>query len=209
MIKYVIFDMGGVIKMQSASPGMSPTKLSFHKLAGYAGVDPEKMLEFIKSAEISVTNGKMSEKEFFDQMKKKLAIKHSSRQLRITVEKYFSEMSRLNRGVVSILKSVKKNYIVGLVTDVYPMHVRSNRKDNIYDHFKYVVTSLEAGQTKAEGSRAFRMILKKMKALPDECVFIDDKEKNLAFAGKLGMKTIHFKNARQLRSELIRLDVRL
>lgn len=37
---------------------------------------------------------------------------------------------------------------------------------------------------------------------PQECVFIDDRELNLECAKQLGMHTIHFQNAPQLRQEL-------
>jgi HAD superfamily hydrolase (TIGR01509 family) len=42
---------------------------------------------------------------------------------------------------------------------------------------------------------------------PSECIFIDDREKNLEQAGVLGISTIHYKNAGQLDRELqLRLE---
>jgi FMN phosphatase YigB (HAD superfamily) len=38
---------------------------------------------------------------------------------------------------------------------------------------------------------------------PDECLFIDDRELNLECAAQLNMRTIHFKDAAQLRRDLL------
>jgi FMN phosphatase YigB (HAD superfamily) len=38
---------------------------------------------------------------------------------------------------------------------------------------------------------------------PEECLFIDDRELNLECAQQLRMRTIHFRNAAQLRRELV------
>jgi putative hydrolase of the HAD superfamily len=48
----------------------------------------------------------------------------------------------------------------------------------------------------------FRIALEVTQRPPEECVFIDDRPLNLENPKKLGMKTIHFQNAEQLRAEL-------
>ena len=50
--------------------------------------------------------------------------------------------------------------------------------------------------------KIFNHVLNSLKINPEESVFIDDKEKNLIFAKKLGIKTILFKNFNQLKEEL-------
>ena len=42
---------------------------------------------------------------------------------------------------------------------------------------------------------------------PEECVFVDDRELNLEVPKRLGMKTIHFRNAAQLEKDLRSLGV--
>ncbi len=53
----------------------------------------------------------------------------------------------------------------------------------------------------------YRMALQVTARAPGECVFIDDRELNLECARLLGMRTIHYQNAAQLREELDRNDV--
>jgi FMN phosphatase YigB (HAD superfamily) len=45
-------------------------------------------------------------------------------------------------------------------------------------------------------------MLKKLNSKPNECIIIDDEESNLLPAKKLGIKTILFKNPKQLKEQL-------
>ena len=53
----------------------------------------------------------------------------------------------------------------------------------------------------------YRIALQVTQREPAECVFIDDRALNLECARELGMHTIHYQNADQLRAELRRLGV--
>jgi HAD superfamily hydrolase (TIGR01509 family) len=48
----------------------------------------------------------------------------------------------------------------------------------------------------------YRIALKVTQRPAAECVFIDDRPLNLENPRKLGMKTVHYQNAEQLRAEL-------
>jgi len=49
----------------------------------------------------------------------------------------------------------------------------------------------------------YRLVLQTTQRTPEECVFIDDREVNLECPRELGINTILFKDASQLRAELI------
>ena len=53
----------------------------------------------------------------------------------------------------------------------------------------------------------YRIALDVTQSAPERCVFIDDRVPNLESAARLGMRTIHFQNAAQLRQELGRHGV--
>jgi len=53
----------------------------------------------------------------------------------------------------------------------------------------------------------YRLALGVTQRAPEECMFIDDRALNLESARRLGMGTIHFQNAAQLREELSRHGV--
>jgi len=48
----------------------------------------------------------------------------------------------------------------------------------------------------------YRLALEVTQRRPEECLFIDDRALNLDCARQLGMRTVHFQNAAQLRQEL-------
>ncbi|HUT16633.1 MAG TPA: HAD-IA family hydrolase [Anaerolineae bacterium] len=48
----------------------------------------------------------------------------------------------------------------------------------------------------------YRLTADRMGLLPEECVFVDDKERNTAVAEKLGMQAIVFRSAAQLMRQL-------
>jgi putative hydrolase of the HAD superfamily len=49
----------------------------------------------------------------------------------------------------------------------------------------------------------YKLALEVTQRSPDECLFIDDRELNLECAAQLNMRTIHFKDAAQLRRDLL------
>ncbi|MCB0545929.1 MAG: HAD-IA family hydrolase, partial [Saprospiraceae bacterium] len=53
----------------------------------------------------------------------------------------------------------------------------------------------------------YRILLDRYEVSPSEAVFIDDSLKNVEAAEALGIRSIHFQGAGQLRSELGRLEV--
>ncbi len=208
MIKCIIFDIGGVLILSSSRVSTSPSLSAFKELAKNEGIRPADIVNYVRNNDLKLLNGKMTEYEFFNMIKSKFNLKETPRQLLDIFISHYRRLSKLNSPVVRIIKSLKKNYRVYALTDVYPMHVRENKEQGVYRIFDYVLTSLEAGQAKLEGKQGiYRMMLKRLKAKPQECVMIDDKKKNLIAPKKLGMKTIQFRNAVLLKRDLKKIGV--
>lgn len=55
----------------------------------------------------------------------------------------------------------------------------------------------------------YRLALQITQRAPEECLFVDDRPLNLECARRMGVRTIHYQNARQLREELCRNGVAL
>jgi HAD superfamily hydrolase (TIGR01509 family) len=66
--------------------------------------------------------------------------------------------------------------------------------------------SFEVGSRKPE-KKIFRVLLSKYHLKPAECVFIDDRDFNLVPAKEIGLKTILFKNPKQLEKDLRKIGV--
>ncbi|MBI2112015.1 HAD-IA family hydrolase [Candidatus Woesearchaeota archaeon] len=80
------------------------------------------------------------------------------------------------------------------------------KKIDLSQYFDIILVSymVKARKTEKEG---FEYLIKKIGAKPKEIVFLDDSEKNLLAAAKLGINTILFKNKEQLIRELKKLEV--
>lgn len=72
--------------------------------------------------------------------------------------------------------------------------------------FQEVIYSFEAKLSKPNKD-LFMLMLQKLEAKPQECLFIDDYSKNLIAAEELGFKTIQFISAADLKKKLKRFEI--
>jgi putative hydrolase of the HAD superfamily len=72
--------------------------------------------------------------------------------------------------------------------------------------FSLFVSSCYVGLRKPEEG-IYRLALQLTQKAPQECCFVDDRALNVEAAARLGMQTIRFENAAQLRQELEKLGV--
>jgi HAD superfamily hydrolase (TIGR01509 family) len=80
----------------------------------------------------------------------------------------------------------------------------ANYKLDISGFRKYFKENFISGDLGLEkpNPKIYYAALKRLNAKPEECIFIDDKEKNCEAAIKLGIKSIVFKGTTQLKKEL-------
>lgn len=96
-----------------------------------------------------------------------------------------------------------------LVARGYPLVMLSNesregadiRIGKVAGIFKSVYISALLGMKKPD-QKLYNYVLEKENVLPEEVIFIDDREKNISVAKEMGMKTILFQNPSQLQKEL-------
>jgi FMN phosphatase YigB (HAD superfamily) len=123
--------------------------------------------------------------------------------------KEFCDNWTLNKDTVKIVKSVKTaGYKIAAISDTIQPHVEYMKRKGWYEPFLILILSSEVGMKKPEVG-IYKLALKKLRVKASESIFIDDKEKNLVTAEKLGMKTILFKDAKQLRKELLNFGVKI
>ncbi len=70
------------------------------------------------------------------------------------------------------------------------------------------VVSGQEGVIKPE-PEIFRRLFERFRLVPEETVFVDDAERNIAAARALGMETVLFRSPEQLRAELVALGLPL
>ena len=209
MIKAIIFDWGGVIcypitkrlvirlKEQFNADERAIRKAYFKDLHGY---------------EI----GKLSDKEFWQNFCRELNIKVDENLVMDIVR----NVEQLDKEVYELLVQLKKTkrYKLVLLSNNIPVMVNYIRKKFDLSVFDNLFFSNEIGMRKPHLD-IFEHVLKEInsnkedktitKILPEETIFIDDKQENLDTAAQLKIKTILFQNAEQLKKDLIVLEVKI
>ena len=113
----------------------------------------------------------------------------------------------LSPEMFAYLHTLKARYPLMLHSDNFATTVTVIRKDpHFTELFDRMFFSNEMGLRKT-GEEAFRHVLAELGKKPEECVFIDDQEKNLVAPKKLGMHTVLFKNLEQLKQEFEKLGI--
>lgn len=105
-------------------------------------------------------------------------------------------------GTLDIIKQLQGKYVL--------LHVNNEAKEfdeirnELIGHFKYFdrrFSSWILHKAKPD-LEYYQEVLKRTEFSPDECVFVDDRLENIAAAQSLGIQTILFKDAEQLKAEL-------
>ena len=109
------------------------------------------------------------------------------------VEKDFlNKCFRLDKSFIKTAKTLKKKYKLAILSnDVLEWSDHLRKKHDLDRFFNVIVISGEVKCRKPQ-EKIYRIILKKTRAKPENCVFIDDKSRNLIPAAEMGFKTIKF-----------------
>src|SRR3989338_3668270 len=196
MIKRIVFDNGGVM-VKVSSKYFLPYYARMLKI-------PLKKLEHVYwqlSTELDV--GKESEKEFYRKLLKHVNRKYDYKKLL----KVRYSLIKFLPGTLDIVKKLKKKYKLAMLNNEYKECMNHlKKKYNYFSYFQPRITSSEVGVRKPE-AKIYKIMLKKLRIKPSECLFLDDLQLNFNTAKKIGIKTIHFKNAKQLRKELNKFGI--
>ncbi len=114
---------------------------------------------------------------------------------------HYGSHARKNPAVVNAIRRLGKDYNVATITNVIKPHYNYNKKKGLYKLFDSAFISCLLKMRKPDKNIYF-YALRKLHAKPQQCVFIDNTMENITTAKKLGMKTILFRNAGQMKREL-------
>jgi putative hydrolase of the HAD superfamily len=110
---------------------------------------------------------------------------------------------RLDLKVAAILNQLKDSSRVVCGTNTFDSHYDYLMLGGYYDLLDAVYASNKMGVSKPHRD-FYRYILKSERVKPENTVFIDDTEENVISASKLGIRSIWFKDAVGLRSDIER-----
>jgi HAD superfamily hydrolase (TIGR01509 family) len=182
--------------------------LHFGKLAEEYGLNPDDFKKSRRKYVSLSSTGKMSADEYV----KKIADIHKIKDVEKFKKRWIElkdKYAYVDNDVKELILKLKKNYIIGTLTNAIPLHHETRVKKGVYDlPYDINMISYEHGTEKPE-KEFYKILIKKLNLIPGQIVFIDDCRSNLPPAEELKIKTILFKNAGQLLQDLKKLGVKI
>lgn len=192
-IKAIFFDMGGVLVIPK--PGYEHINKRWIETIDMSAEWNEMWFEVMRGkGDLGDFNKMLVERKVFE---KEFVEILSDREKR----------EHINLELVKIIKKLRKKYKVGLLTNNWAENIEYQKKHfGNYSIFDVVVSSHEVGMTKPD-KEIFIEAAKRIGCKLSECVFVDDWDKNVEAANKLGMKGIQFINNDDLILSLEKLKI--
>lgn len=91
----------------------------------------------------------------------------------------------------------ERGYVTGILSNMSEVSAKKIAESGGYDQFNTLVISYSVGASKPH-PKIFDFAVKKTGLRPEEIVFVDDHENNLAYPSSIGIKTVLAKNTDQI-----------
>ncbi len=105
---------------------------------------------------------------------------------------YLDAYLRIDPEFAEIAKTLSKNYSLAILSnDVKEWSNYLRTKFDLSRLFKIIIISGEVGYRKPD-KRIYNILLDRIQSPPSDCVFVDDRSKNLRPGSEIGIKTIRF-----------------
>ena len=199
-IKVILFDVDKVLLYYDAD---DHSRL----ISRISGVDYSRIKEYRDTISDMVDMGRISDWDVCWMMQKRFGMKGKLPDYRHFYMKSRYRMRPWKR-MLSIANKLHGDYKTGTLSNVGEERNMERKKLLKGAKFDYEFNSCEMNMRKPN-LNIYRAALKEMGVKPEEVIFIDDKEKNLKPARKLGMIAIRFTGIKNLRKELSSLGIRI
>lgn len=195
MDKIIVFDLGGVLL------DWNPRYL-YQKIFS----DPDEMDYFLREVCTPEWNAQMDETKSFQDGMDELVLKFPEYESQIRA--YFPRWEEMIKGelsgAVEILEELKKAgcslaALSNWSSETFPQVLEQYE---FLSWFDPLVISGIIGYKKPDPD-AFQILLHELGRKAEDCLFIDDMEKNIEEARRQGFDVIHFSSPDQLRDELV------
>lgn len=189
MMKLYIFDMGGVVNLNTDVG---------ERIGECLGFDTGKLWELMHEEIVSLMAGSITAEEFWRRFSSKSGL-HVDEDLWAL---YFQP--RPNLEVIETIHALKNEARVVVGTNTIEPHYLVHSRNGDYDIFDRVYASHQIGLVKPDPA-FYIYILDREGCSPAETVFVDDAGENVAASRKLGIHGLRFEGAAKLRRDLAAL----
>lgn len=200
MIKAVCFDFGGVLAEEGFREGLMA-------IAKKKNLDEQS---FFKTAEDIIyktgyVTGKAKERIFWENLARETGVKDDSRRLRLEILRRFV----LRTEMLSLAGKLRDHgMVVAILSDQTNWLDEINSKKPFYNRFDYVFNSYVLGKSKKDSS-VFRDVAKIIGIKPHLILFVDDNSQNIKRASEAGLRTIHFTNSENFKSQIEAVGIKI
>lgn len=91
--------------------------------------------------------------------------------------------------MVELIETLKQEYVVALLSNVWPLSAKIIRESGWYDQFDKLFLSCDMGMAKPD-QEIYDEVLKELGVPASDILFVDDKEQNLVYLRSLGVQVI-------------------
>lgn len=203
MIKAVLFDYDGVLTTEKTG-SYSICKY----ISSTANIDYEIFSNEYRKYNEDLLIGKTTHEEIWKDLCKSLG-----REINIRYLFDSFKNTPINLKMFELVKNLKKAYKTGLITENESDRVDAvTRHQKLNELFDVIKATAEIGSGK-DDEEIFVRAVKALSVSCNECVFIDNQEKNLLIPKKLGMSVILYdqkeNNIKELVTGLKKLDIKI
>lgn len=190
MVKAIIFDWHGVLD-----------KIKFEdlidKIVAIKNAPKDSINQTLREYGNDYASGKLSSGEFWSELQSKFSLTDTV----IRDLKFHILRISLNYELWSQLNDLKNKYALAILSDCPSDKAEIIRKNTNLSLFKAVTFSSDVGLTKGS-IHFFNNILTKLDLPTEDCLYVDDSEKNILFASKIGFKTCLYRTLNDLKVAL-------
>jgi len=195
MIKAVIFDYGGVVKKSHILTG------DLAKIFNISEEEVKKVYEKLSEARAQAGKGLITDDQLFQKFSKILG-KPAPKGCVDMAKKFYLDTFVFIPEIIDLINEVRARGIkTAVLSNISVFETEAIDEKNGYDMFDDLFLSCREGLYKPDLA-FYSLAIKRLGVNPEECIFIDDKEKNLPPAQSIGMKTVLFNNPTQAVKEI-------
>ncbi|HUA13185.1 MAG TPA: HAD family phosphatase [Candidatus Sulfotelmatobacter sp.] len=185
MIKAVIFDCFGVLVGQG-----------FDRTYEAAGGDPDKDRDFINEKLGQINRGQISNSDFDEAMSSRLGITDN------TWHQAIDKVQSADEELLDYIRQLKKKYKTAVLSNanvgVIVELLGAQRTKECFDD---LIVSAEVGLIKPD-ERIYLLAAERLGVSPNQCIYIDDRQRFVDAGNALGMKSILYTNLGSLKKKI-------
>ena len=208
-IKAIMFDLGNVVVPYRINEAMR-TFYRVFRLKKIKKDDMKDILASEKSERLRLMREYekgMERKDFFKEIGKRYRVPFSQRIGKMAERATYTFFKPIDAEMESMIRHLRKDYSLAVLSNIIKPHREYVLKRYpVQELFDYLFFSCDIGMRKPD-TKIYNFALEKMNIKPNEALFIDDYRKNVDAAGSLGINSIHFTSAAELKERLNNLNI--